>query len=289
MVYADTMVQSVVLQNFLSFLAAEKGLAPNTITAYKSDLKAFLQERPLETVSEDNLIEFLLNMRKTFSPSSVARTFISIRMFYRFLVREDIVKKDITSLMSTPKLWQLIPEILHFDEVKALLAAPDTATVIGLRDRAILEVLYACGIRVSEICGLDVKHIGDDAIRVLGKGSKERIVPIGKPALEAIDQYLLKGRGEGEGALFLTRKNKRIDRHQVWRRIKHYAQVANITKTISPHSLRHSFATHLLEGGADLRIIQEMLGHSSIATTDRYTHICDNHLHSAFDAFHPRP
>lgn len=249
----------------------------------------FLALRPLESISEDDLIQFLLNKRKIYSPSSVARAFISIRMLYRFLSREELVKRDITSLMSTPKLWQLIPEILNFDEVSALLAAPDPKTAIGLRDRAILEVLYACGIRVSEICGLDVKDIGDDAIRVLGKGSKERIVPIGKPALEAIDQYLLKGRGDGEGALFLTRQKKRIDRHQVWRRIKHHAIVANITKSISPHSLRHSFATHLLEGGADLRIIQEMLGHASVATTDRYTHICDSHLHSAFDAFHPRP
>lgn len=234
-------------------------------------------------------MQFLLSLRKTCAPSTVARTFVAIKMFYRFCMREDLLKRDITAMMSSPKLWQLIPEILNFDEVQALLDAPNTETKLGARDHAILETFYATGIRVSEICSLKINDVGDDAIRVIGKGSKERIVPIGKPALKAIDHYLTHHRGEGDGYLFLSRTAKPLDRVQIWRSIRSYALKAGITKPISPHSLRHSFATHLLEGGADLRIIQEMLGHASVATTDRYTHICDNHLQKSFSAFHPRP
>lgn len=261
----------------------------NTIQAYSRDLSKFLGETPLNQVSEDHLMKFLLALRTSSSSSTVARTFVAIRMFYRFCKKEEMIDRDITSLMSTPKLWQLIPEVLTCDEIDRLLDAPNKKTSLGARDRALLETLYASGLRVSEICGLDVLDVGDDTLRVVGKGSKERIVPIGKQALKAIDHYLIHHRGEGDGPLFLSRGKKRLDRTQVWRRIKTYAVQAGIVKAISPHSLRHSFATHLLENGADLRIIQEMLGHASIATTDRYTHISDARLVSAFDTHHPRP
>ena len=281
----------VLLKEFVSYLASERGLSKNTLKAYKSDLLKFQTQtnRSFEHASEDHLMQFLLSLRKTCAPSTIARAFVAIKMFYRFCMREDFIKRDITATLSSPKLWQLIPEILNSDEIQALLNAPDIKTKLGARDNAILETFYATGIRASEICSLKINDVGDDAIRVIGKGSKERIVPIGKPALGAIDHYLAYHRGDGDGYLFLSRTNKPLDRIQIWRMIKSYALKAGITKSISPHSLRHSFATHLLEGGADLRIIQEMLGHASVATTDRYTHICDNHLQKSFSAFHPRP
>jgi integrase/recombinase XerD len=170
-----------------------------------------------------------------------------------------------------------------------LLAQPDPETALGARDKAILEVLYASGLRVSELCGLNIQDVGEEAVRVKGKGSKERIVPIAPSALQSVDHYLGKFREDEEKALFIGPHGKRIDRTVVWARVKFYAKKAAISKEISPHTLRHSFATHLLENGADLRVIQEMLGHSSISTTDRYTHISRKHLHEAFEKFHPRP
>jgi integrase/recombinase XerD len=178
-------------------------------------------------------------------------------------------------------------------EVDQLLQAQDRDTYVGARDFAALQVMYASGLRVSELCSLNLFDINEESVRVKGKGGKERVIPIAKVAIGAVDQYLGKFRqqveAEEEHALFLTGSGKRIDRVLIWNRIKYYAKKAQIQKNISPHTLRHSFATHLLENGADLRIIQEMLGHASIATTDRYTHISHKHLHEAFQAFHPRP
>ncbi|HPE84977.1 MAG: site-specific tyrosine recombinase XerD [Chlamydiia bacterium] len=285
-------MSSDALSDFISYIASEKGLSPNTVLAYKTDLEAFLlrSKKPLPDCSEEDVVDFLWDKRKSQSSSaSVARALVALKVFFRFLKREDYIKRDITHLMATPKIWQLIPEVLTMNEVNALLEAPDQNSKLGARDHAILETLYATGIRVSEICGLNIEDVGHEAIRVLGKGNKERLVPIGKPALKAIDHYLLHYRGDEAKALFLSQKNQRIDRQAIWRRIKFYAKKACIQKPISPHTLRHSFATHLLENGADLRIIQEMLGHASVATTDRYTHISDSRLHSAFDSFHPRP
>jgi integrase/recombinase XerD len=179
--------------------------------------------------------------------------------------------------------------VLSVGEVTALLAQPNPEERIGARDKAMLEVLYASGLRVSELCGLNIQDVGEEAVRVKGKGSKERVVPIAKSALNTVDHYLGKFREDKEGALFLGSQGKRLDRITVWSRVKFYAKKAGITKSISPHTLRHSFATHLLENGADLRVIQEMLGHANIGTTDRYTHISRKHLHEAFERFHPRP
>lgn len=278
------------LDDFLSYIASEKGLSPNTISAYRSDLTAFLKGREVEAIVDEDVESYLGEMRaQGVSHATVARALVSIKVFFRFCVRENYVQTDITQLMNSPKLWQLIPEVLTLDEVERLIHAPALSDSIGRRDRAILEVLYGSGIRVSEVCGLNIVDVGDDALRVLGKGSKERMVPIGTPALCAIDTYLTQDRGDSCPALFLSTRGKRIDRQAIWRRIKHYAFFVGITKSISPHSLRHSFATHLLENGADLRIIQEMLGHASVATTDRYTHITSQHLKQSFDHFHPRP
>lgn len=288
------------IHDFLSYLGSEKGLAHNTLISYQRDLEMlfdFLKERDissLDLVREDDVIAFLAHLRaKSYASSSICRTLIALKTFFRFLKREKVIHNDIAFHLDSPRMWQLIPEVLTISEVESLLKAPDSETLIGARDKAILQVIYASGLRVSEVCGLNLQDVGDQTVRVMGKGGKERLVPIAKTAVDAVDHYLIHYRQHAENEknvpLFVSEKGKRIDRTLVWKRIKIYAKVAGIKKEISPHTLRHSFATHLLENGADLRVIQEMLGHANIATTDRYTHISQRHLTEAFDAFHPRP
>ncbi len=287
--------------DFLSYIASEKGLSKNTVESYKRDIDSFcrfLRETKsvdLAEVSEEDFISFLERGKKqSYASSSLYRALIALKVFFRFLKKEKWIEKDVTLFLETPKIWQLIPEVLTTAEVDLLLKAPEDTDYIGARDKALLEVMYASGLRVSELCGLNIHDIDDHTVRVKGKGGKERLVPIAKVALLAVDRYLSYGRDAIEGsdaekALFLSTKGRRVDRITVWNRVKYYAKKAGIKKNISPHTLRHSFATHLLENGADLRIIQEMLGHAHIATTDRYTHISQKHLHEAFSAFHPRP
>ncbi len=294
------MVFLAAIADFLAYLGSERGLARHTLESYGRDLKMFslvLQERgvkDLAQVKEADVIAFLAVLqKKIYASSSICRALIAVKMWFRFLKKEGKVAADVTFYLETPKLWQLIPEVLSIEEVERLLAAPDPRSALGARDKAILEVMYASGLRVSEVCGLGLHDVDDAFVRVKGKGGKERVVPIAKVAIEAVDHYLLHFRGETQEEknppLFVTRAGKRIDRVTIWQRVRVYARSAGIAKRISPHTLRHSFATHLLENGADLRIIQEMLGHASVATTDRYTHISQKHLNAAFAAFHPRP
>ena len=288
------------LSDFLSYLSAEKGLSKNTLEAYSRDVRLFLNMMAQEGITdllqtkEAHLLKFLASLKNQgYASSSIYRTLITLKVLFRFLKRERLVEVDPSFYLDSPKVWQLLPEVLSVNEVDRLLAAPDSATPMGSRDKAILEVLYASGLRVSEVCGLNIHDVDEDFVRVKGKGSKVRVVPIAKAAVNAIDHYLIHHRGEAreeqESPLFVGMGAKRIDRQAVWKRVKFYAKKAGIQKSISPHTLRHSFATHLLENGADLRIIQEMLGHASIATTDRYTHVSQRHLNAAFEAFHPRP
>lgn len=217
---------------------------------------------------------------------------VAIKVFFRFLKKEGLISVDLGCYFETPKIWQLIPEVLQIGEVDALLSQPKIDDRIGARDKAILELLYATGMRVSELCGLCIHDLSDTFVKVQGKGNKERIIPVGKKAIVAVDHYLVHYRGEvreENGPLFVTSGGKPIDRIMVWNRVKMYAKKAGIAKSISPHTLRHSFATHLLEGGADLRLIQDMLGHEDIGTTDRYTHVSGSRLRAAFKEFHPRP
>lgn len=203
-----------------------------------------------------------------------------------------MISDDLNHYFETPKIWQLIPESLSLSEIENLLAQPQDHDFLGARDKAIFELLYATGMRVSELCKLRICDLDDRFVKVKGKGRKERVIPIGVKAIEAIDRYLTHYRATAEeenAPLFVSTKGKQIDRITVWSRIKVYAKSAGITKPISPHTLRHSFATHLLENGADLRVIQEMLGHEDIGTTDRYTHVNRTHLKTAFEKFHPRP
>lgn len=203
-----------------------------------------------------------------------------------------MITVDLGCYFETPKIWQLIPEVLQIEEVDLLLAQPQREDRIGARDKAMLELLYATGMRVSELCALRLNDLSDTFVKVRGKGKKERIVPVGKKAIAAVDHYLLHFRGEIRAEtdpLFITSRGNPVDRMTVWKQVKMYAEKAGIAKSISPHTLRHSFATHLLEGGADLRLIQDMLGHEDIGTTDRYTHVSGGRLRAAFKAFHPRP
>ncbi len=271
------------IADFLVYLGSEKGLSPHTLEAYGRDLKGFAHHYSILATSQDIIAYFQKLKEGGAASSTLCRALVALKVFFRFLKREKIITENPTVFLESPKLWQLIPEVLTIAEVTQLLEAPDRESRVGARDRAIFQVMYASGLRVSEVCGLHVGDISDDQVRVKGKGNKERIIPIAPSAVQAVDHYLVKFRGEGDGPLFLT------NRIAIWERVKFYAKKAGITKSISPHTLRHSFATHLLENGADLRIIQEMLGHSNIATTDRYTHISRKHLHAAFEKFHPKP
>ncbi len=285
------------IHDFLIYLGSERGLKPATLEAYERDIKTFIQslkkETGLNAITETEILSFLDSRRKQgAASSSIARALAALKTFFKYLKAEKHLLQDIAALLDSPSIWQTIPEVLSQKEVHDLLQAPDPHSKVGARDLAILYVLYACGLRVSELTSLNLQDVDDAWVRVKGKGGRERMVPIARPALATIDHYLLHFRQEEKKEnppLFLGSKGQRISREAVWHRIKFYAAQAGIRKEISPHTLRHSFATHLLEGGADLRVIQEMLGHASIGTTDRYTHLSDRHLQEAFTTFHPRP
>jgi integrase/recombinase XerD len=273
------------LSQFALHLQAHKGLSPKTVSAYLSDLRVWMRflGGGLREATEEQLVAFLDQSRsQELASATVLRRLVAIKLFWQF------VHQKRPELALGSRLLQRIPQVLSFEEVERLLAQPDTGELIGARDRAVLELMYACGLRVSEACGLDLHDVGEQQVRVRGKGSKERIVPVAARTVEAVDQYLLL-RPVGGKPLFVTLRGQRLDRATVWRRLRFYAGRAGIAKPISPHTLRHSFATHLLDNGADLRVIQELLGHAQIATTDRYTHVSRNRLLSAFDQFHPRP
>lgn len=287
------------LADFISYIGSEKGLALNSIEAYQRDITAFIESLREQGVTsfkqfeQQHILHFLGKKKaQNYATASICRALIAIKVLSRFLKREGIKSSDVAMYLETPKLWQLIPNVLTHDEVESLLAQPDSETPLGARDKAILEVLYASGLRVSEVCTLKIYDVDDTFVKVMGKGRKERLVPIGKKALLAVDHYLGFARSqwdsEKQQALFVSKNGKPINRIYIWKMIKEYAKKAKIDKLISPHTLRHSFATHLLDNGADLRVIQEMLGHASISSTDRYTHISRTRLQDSFQAFHPR-
>ena len=291
------------INTFLDYLSVERGLANNTISSYRDDLNSylgFIAENHIDTLSKttkNNITDFMLFQKnKGISANSIARRLAAIKSFYRFLVRERILNIDPTSLIETPKLWKRIPEALSVSEVEVLLNQPDTRDTQGVRDRAILETLYACGLRVSEAVYLRLDNVNLEIgfLRCIGKGNKERVIPLGQKAIQGIKRYLevsrlkLLGKKESE-FLFVSRLGKKISRQSFWKLIKKYAQSAKIKKPIKPHLLRHSFATHLLERGADLRSVQEMLGHANISTTQIYTHINKDRLKAIHRMYHPRP
>jgi integrase/recombinase XerD len=291
------------IDSFLNYISVERGLSNNTVISYREDLNTyinFLEGRHIDALSKINkndITNFMLSQKdRGLAANSVARRLAAIRMFHRFLARERIIKNDPTTLIDSPKLWKKIPDSLTLSEVEALIAAPGIRDKQGVRDKAILETLYATGMRVSEAVNLKSDNVNLDIgfLRCIGKGDKERVVPLGSKAITSIKRYLEVSRphflkGKQSEFLFLNRFGKKISRQSFWKIIKKYAREAKIKKPIRPHILRHSFATHLLERGADLRSVQEMLGHSNIATTQIYTHINRDRLKSVHKQFHPRP
>lgn len=293
----DRRTQNLV-ESFISYLKVERGLSLNTLKSYRLDLYQFLEKRKdFFTLSSSRAGEWLESLRREGKETStLARKLSSLRMFYRFLLQEGKIKENPWEGFSSPRRGRKLPSYLSFKEVERLLSLPSPGTFVGLRDKAILEFLYATGVRVSELVNLKRKDLNlkDRWVKVMGKGGKERLLPLGREASLWIRKYLKElkeKRMEGEGKqspLFLNRYGRKLSRITVWKRIKKYAKDAGITKKISPHTLRHSFATHLLAQDADLRSVQELLGHRNISTTQIYTHITQERLKKIYRRYHPR-
>lgn len=289
------------IKTFLEYLRVERGLANNTIVSYRKDLEnysQFLQNQGavLASAEKKHIIGFLLSLQKLErSPSTISRHLAAIKTFYKFLLEERIIINDPTMNLESPRLQRPLPKILSFQEVELLLNQPRGLTPGEKRDKAMLELLYATGLRVSELISLNLEDINLEIgfLRSLGKGSKERIIPIGKAAINAVDAYLRQGRAKLvksnlERNLFVNQHGRPLTRQGFWKILKKYAREAGIKKEITPHTLRHSFATHLLEGGADLRSVQEMLGHADITTTQIYTHLTQGRIREVYFKTHPR-
>lgn len=288
------------LRLFLEYLAVEKGLAGNTIRSYERDVRKFLVflkggQAPLGRATEETLVLFIHGQsRAGLSARSLARLVSALRAFFRFLVLSGLARTDATARLTTPSTWLALPKFLTVAEAEAILRSPDETKPRGLRDRAMLEVLYGSGLRVSELASLKLAEVNleDGFLVCRGKGGKERIVPLGRSACDAVSRYLAEVRPrfdpDEREELFLTRRGGPFTRQGIWKLLRQYAVQAGLTTKISPHVLRHSFATHMLERGADLRSVQLMLGHSQITTTQIYTHVSRERLRRVYDKFHPR-
>ena len=288
------------LGRWLDHLASERGLSANTVVAYQRDLELLRRhlgtsKRP-EEASRDDLLALLKKLRlQSRSPRSVARWLASARGFYGWLLEEEVIADDPSARLETPKTWRTIPKALAMDDVDTLLATPDRSTPVGLRDTAMLEVLYATGLRVSELLGLRLRDLHLDAgyLRCLGKGSKERVVPLGAEANAVLQSYLAEARPRILGdrktdLVFVNQRGGAMSRQGFWKILRAYGRKAGVKGSISPHAIRHSFATHLLERGADLRSLQLLLGHADISTTQIYTHVNRERLKRLYEDFHPR-
>ncbi|MDO8730582.1 MAG: site-specific tyrosine recombinase XerD [Candidatus Omnitrophota bacterium] len=292
------------IRRTIDFLRLERGLSQNTVLAYRRDLQQFaaaLSPKQPSDIARGDILDYLMSLRdKKLAPSSVARKLVAIKVFFRFLLSQSLIKNDPSSIIESPRLMKGLPDVLDVEEVGRLLAAAAAdkrkkKQKKTLRDRALLELLYASGLRVSEASGLKLTDLNSEArfLRCVGKGGKERVVPVGSHALKWIRIYLAQARPgfnpkPDSRQIFLNRSGGALSRISIWSIIKQYALAAGIKKRITPHTLRHSFATHLLEAGADLRVVQELLGHSSIATTQIYTHVDRARLKSIHAKFHPR-
>lgn len=288
-----------IVDSFLDALWMERGLSDNTLSAYRSDLNKFslwLQQRQVELIKvEATDILAYLSLAESNSARTVARRLSSLRRLYEYLLRENQIKQNPVSNVDAPRLGRSLPKSLTEAEVEALLEAPDTEDMLGVRDKCMLELLYATGLRVSELVGLTVQQVNlrQGVVRVTGKGNKERLVPLGEEASQWIERYLSSARNEilnnaMSDDLFPSKRGKAMTRQTFWYMIKRYSIVAGINKTLSPHVLRHAFATHLINHGADLRVVQMLLGHSDISTTQIYTHVARERLKDLHSEHHPR-
>jgi integrase/recombinase XerD len=282
------------IDTYLDHLRVERNLAKNTLESYARDLNALAarlgDDARAKDVSEGDVAKLLAaNAKRGFGARSSARQLSAIRGFFKFLVRERIVEKDPTALLDRPRLGRRLPRPLSEHDVLAIIQKPDAKTPRGARDFAMLHLLYACGLRVSELCTLKVAELDRQrgVVAVRGKGDKRRLVPVGDIALEAIDRYLEK-RGRSATVLFAAPSGRGLTRQAMWKIIKRYARAAGVSAPVSPHKMRHSFATHLLQHGADLRAVQAMLGHADLGTTEIYTRVAQDHVHAAHKRSHPR-
>lgn len=299
---ADRRSRGFLLARFSDYVALEQGLSPRTIEAYQRDLARFAEYAEVKgaaapvDITTKLMREYVYHLKDLgLAPSSIRRNVSAIRTYFRFLTGDGIVVRDPSERLETPKRWRSLPEVLTVEEVQKLLASPTLDDNLVFRDRALLELAYGAGLRVSEWITLGVRDLllDEGLVRVFGKGSKERLVPIGRSAIGALAIYIREQRpklekGEGKGILFLNSRGKPLTRMGAWKILRGHVDRAGITKHVSPHTLRHSFATHLLEGGADLRAVQEMLGHVDIATTQIYTHVDREYLRQVHRSYHPR-
>ena len=291
------------LKEYLSILKLERNLSENTVASYKNDLVSllhFLEEKNIDDLSDvsfSHLTDFFRALAEYgLSSTSTARYFSSIKNFFIYLQINNYINENPLERLSPPKLSKSLPVVLTVEEIDSILSKPSVDSKLGLRDRAMLELLYACGTRVTELINLKVSDLffNDEVIRVFGKGSKERIVPVGSSAIHWVNEYLLKSRpflekkSKSGNILFLNNRSTKLSRMGIWKIIDKYTKEARIEKEVHPHTFRHSFATHLLEGGADLRAVQEMLGHADISTTQIYTHIDRDYIKQVHKEFHPR-
>jgi integrase/recombinase XerD len=290
------------IASFLSHVKVDKGLSVNTVSAYQRDLtkfEAFAKKRKLtlESVSRDDLVDFLAGLyRLNLESRTVARHLVTMRNFFRFAQSHDLISEDPSINLESPKIRRTLPGYLRLEEVERLLEQPDAATPLGMRDRAMLEVLYSTGLRVSELISLCTSDLDSKVgcVRCIGKGDKERIVPVGRKALSMVEKYMrdarptLLGKLRGSPTLFVNRRGVSLSRVGVWKILSGYGRRAGLRIALTPHMLRHSFATHLLERGADLRSVQLMLGHADISTTQIYTHVVEERLKQIYKAHHPR-
>jgi integrase/recombinase XerD len=295
---------SATISSFVTHVKVEKGLSANTVEAYQRDLvkfEAFTKKRKLtlEAVTRDDLVDFLAGLyRVQLESRTVARNLVTLRNFFRFAQIQDLIATDPTINLESPKIRRTLPGYLKLEDVEKLLNQPDQKTAMGIRDRAMLEVLYSTGLRVSELVGLRIADLDSKSgcVRTIGKGDKERIVPIGRKALAMVEKYMQEARPEllkkaklsQSFALFVNRRGAALSRVGVWKILSAYGRKAGLRVPLTPHMLRHSFATHLLEGGADLRSVQLMLGHADISTTQIYTHVVEERLKQIYKAHHPR-
>ncbi len=295
----DLSMQEELLKKFLNYVAVEKGLAQNTVESYGRDLHhyfEFMGTKNPDDISQSDVASFLSRLSMAgISTPSIARCLAAVRGLHKYLMTDGLATTDPTVNLDTPRGWKRLPKTLSSGDVDALLDQPDPATAIGLRDKAMLELLYATGLRVSELVGLKLRDINLERgfLIIIGKGSKERAVPMGESAIASVREYLDRARrtllgGAESDYLFISSKRRGITRQMFWERIKFYARKAGIGSTVSPHTLRHSFATHLLDNGADLRAVQAMLGHSDISTTQIYTHVSRERLRKIHEKHHPR-
>lgn len=300
---------NALVEQFLDYISMERGLSPNTRAAYGDDLTRFVRflesqnVKSFNIVTRKHLLDYLMSEKdRGIRVNSISRRLVAIKIFFRYLQQESLLSKNVAEVMDSPKLWKVLPEVMSMKEVEKMLESPVGDDKVSVRDRALLELMYASGMRVSEVADLklDDIHFDEGYIRCMGKGSKVRIVPFGAKAMTCLKRYIADARpafgnpskrqaGDVQGRhVFLTYRGKKFSRKGIWKLIKCYARRAGIRRCVSPHTMRHSFASHLLANGAPLRVIQEMLGHADIATTQIYTHVDQGRLKSVHEKFHPR-